>query len=96
MKIHWKEVAVLYPGEGGHGVEIISGCDEQGPVVAFVHGYEWLHGSPDELTVSTIASTDTWTVVDRDRMRQTVEQLLLSGLLKHGPIGSDLFAWFNA
>ena len=87
----------------GHGVEFLyTNCD--GPIIAFLEGYKWLHEGKGAVTVYVLtpeagifkeSSLDGYAIVEETK--STVLQFLKKkALWKHGEIGDNYFAWFNA
>jgi len=52
MKVHWITIDEVPKGGFGHGVEFHQKYkDGSFRLVAFLEGYEWLHGKPEEVTI---------------------------------------------
>jgi len=91
--VEWKEI----PNGFGHGVEFHSDpSPEKASLVAFLDGYEWLHETPQVVPIFIRKADDTCSVSFLTEVKKQIEDELKSGKLRHGHLGKELYAWFNA
>ena len=94
--IQWSEEEKI-PGGLGHGVEFHTDPSPQmASLVAFLGGYEWLHGKPKVVPISIRKADDNCSASFLMEVKKQIEDALKSGKLKHGHLGGQLYAWFNA
>lgn len=95
LTIRWIEWDTL-PRGLGHGVEFHSGPrPEPASLVAFLDGYGWLHGTAQSVSILMRKPDEHYARRFLERVREEIEKALRAGTLKHGPLASDLYAWFN-
>jgi hypothetical protein len=96
MKVIWKETEE-WPPSCGHGVEFHSpNINARGSLLAFLDGYEWYHGSPEEIVIIIRKADLFFDQKFLNRAKILIEQALESGQLKHGKLSPQIQAWFNA
>ena len=92
MKITWREVAGLTHRGMGHGVLFYGGAPRPGPapqskfsdnsvgpdecIVAVVHGFDWLHGRPEETMVEIRPPDATFDAAFLASAREDISALL--------------------
>jgi hypothetical protein len=96
MRVIWKETEE-WPPCCGHGVEFHSPNIKVNDLLfAFLDGYEWYHGSPEEVVI-IIRKADLFS--DHKFLttaKKLIEEALESGRLNHGKLSPQVQAWFNA
>ena len=91
--LEWEEI----PHGFGHGVEFHTDpSPENASLVAFLDGYEWLHGNPTVVPIFIRKADDTCSATFLTEVKKQIEDALQSGKLRHGHLGGQLYAWFNA
>jgi len=97
MRVQWTEVDAIGRGDGGHGVDITATPDKDGPVIAFIHGYDWLHGKSDVARVSISPKSADRAGVDLDDVKGVIHNAVqCPAEFSPGVLGTRFFAWFNA
>jgi len=96
MRIVWREVEAL-PICCGHGVEFHSraGADDE-DFFAFLEGYDWMRSDPEEVAIMITAAGPQHDTEFLKAAKVIISQALRSETLKHGHVGGQVFAWFNA
>ena len=88
----WEEIPEL-----GHGVEFhIDPSPRKASLIAFLDGYEWLRGNPKVVPIFIRKANDTCPASFLMKVKAQIENALKSGKLRHGHLGGQLYAWFNA
>ncbi len=96
MKIIWVEFK-NFSRRFGHGVEFYTSEPKPGDKpLAFLDGYEWLHGDPETVEIMIRTPDSDFDADFHAVFRQTIERCMTSGGLNHGRLSSSVFAWFNA
>lgn len=88
-----------FPRPGlGHGVEFLDTTieDHEKSIVAFLDGYDWLHGDSNEAVIYCITPNLFFSQDVLARMKKRIEELIKTKRLGHGKITPRIFAWFNA
>jgi hypothetical protein len=94
--IQWSEWEEI-PDGFGHGVEFHTDPSPQkATLVAFLDGYEWLRGKPKVVTIFIRKADDKCSATFLTEVKKQIEDALKSGKLRHGHLGGQLHAWFNA
>ncbi len=91
--LEWEQI----PNSFGHGVEFYIGPPSpKATLVAFLDGYEWLHGKPQVVPIFIRKPDDKCSASLLMEVKKEIEDALKSGKLKQGHLGEQLYAWFNA
>jgi len=94
--IQWSEWEKI-PEGFGHGVEFHTDPSPQkATLVAFLRGYEWLRGKPKVVPIFIRKADDKCSANFLTGVKKQIEDAVTSGKLKHGKLGKQLHAWFNA
>ena len=94
--IQWSEWEEI-PDGFGHGVEFHTDpSPRKASLIAFLDGYEWLHGNRKVVPIFIRKADDTCPASFLMKVKKQIENALKSGKLRHGHLGGQLNAWFNA
>jgi hypothetical protein len=98
MKIIWQEWTVVPDfHKFGHGIHFHDKRKERdASLVAFLDGYEWLHGNPPEVVIYCIKPDAITLPRVLNAMKAKVEELLPSKSIPDGMITRRIFAVYNA
>jgi hypothetical protein len=97
MKVRWQEVEDLSNKNLGDGVQFyMLGKEGQIEPLAFLEGYEWYHGSPEEVVIEIRKASEFKNQAIIKDVKNDIEAALNEDRLWQRKISSLVYAWFNA